>query len=162
MIWKNLIIFLSCRSWWRWLRNDHQIFYFSRFVEKTNFLSKILFELLFWLLQNVEQICHERDDFFEMSNQLIRNFALKLVVLALNTQITIMILKKILVIDNYRNDCKKLIRSLTIDMIRSETRILLKNFQDNDLCLHRRLCFDTICARFDERFISWWMWKFWY
>jgi hypothetical protein len=154
MIWKDLIIFLSRRFWWRSSKNDHRVFYLLRFAEKTNFLLKILFELCFFFLQNVVQIDRERNDFSKNSNQLIRNFASRLFVSTLNIRITIMILKKILVIDNCRNDCKQRIRHFVIDMNRLKKKTLLKDYQKIDLFVYRRLCFNIICVCFDEHFIN--------
>jgi hypothetical protein len=162
MIWKNLIIFLSCRFWWRSLKCDHRVFYFLRLAEETNFLLKILFEFCLLFLQNVVQINRERNDFSRNSNQLIRNFASRLFVLTLNIWITIMILKKIFVIDNCQSDCKEQNRFFIIDMNRLKKKTLLKSHQKIDLLMYEKSCFDIICVCFDEQFISWRMWNLWY
>ncbi len=65
-----------------------------------------------------------------------------------------MILKKIFVIDNCRNDCKQRIRHFVIDMNRLKKKTLLKDHQEIDLLMYRRLCFDIIYVCFDEHFIN--------
>jgi hypothetical protein len=162
MIWKNLIIFLSRRFWWRSSKSNHRVFYFLRFVEKINFLLKILFELCFLFLQNVVQIDRERNDFSKNSNQLIKNFASRLFVSTLNIQIMIMILKKIFIIDNCWNDYKQRSRHFVINMNRLKKKTFLKDHQKINLLVYRKLCFDIICVYFDEHFINWRMWNLWY